>query len=113
MSGRLFIRITIVIAALIVVGVLVWQGVTAQGAPDPTAPNTSPTAALLGIAVLVFREGLECILVLTAITASMTGNKQYHRRPVMAGAGIGFIATVITWFIAWGSSTIWGKVFRR
>ena len=109
MSGRFFIRVTLILAALIVVGVLVWQGVTAQGAPDPTAPNTSPTAALLGIAVLVFREGLECILVLTAITASMTGNKQSHRRPVMAGAGIGFIATLITWFIAVGIITNLGQ----
>jgi high-affinity iron transporter len=81
---------------------LVWQGVTSGGNPDPTAPNTSPTAAVLNIAVLCFREGLECILVLSAITASMTGPKQPHRKPVMAGAGIAFIATIITWFIATG-----------
>jgi len=100
--SRLAFRILLALAALIVVAVLVWQGITSGGNPDPTAPNTSPTAALLNIAVLVFREGLECILVLSAITASMTGNKQSHRRPVMAGAGIAFIATLITWFIALG-----------
>jgi high-affinity iron transporter len=99
---RLTLRILLLLAALIVVSVLVWQGITSGGNPDPTAPNTSPTAALLNIAVLVFREGLECILVLSAITASMTGSKQSHRRPVMAGAGIAFIATLITWFIAAG-----------
>ena len=99
---RLAFRILLLLAALIVAGVLVWQGITSGGNPDPTAPNTSPTAALLNIAVLVFREGLECILVLSAITASMTGSKQAHRRPVMAGAGIAFIATLITWFIAAG-----------
>lgn len=99
---RVVIRIMILLAALIVAGILVWQGITSGGNPDPTAPNTSPTAALLNIAVLVFREGLECILVLSAITASMTGNRQAHRRPVMAGAGIAFIATLITWFIAAG-----------
>ena len=102
MSIRFFIRVLLVLAALIVVGVLVWQGIAAGGNPDPTAPNTSPTAAILGIAVLVFREGLECILVLTAITASMTGKKESHRQPVFAGAGIAFIATLITWFIAVG-----------
>jgi len=99
---RLAFRIFLLLAALIVIAVLVWQGITSGGNPDPTAPNTSPTAALLNIAVLVFREGLECILVLSAITASMTGNKQAHRRPVIAGAGIAFIATLITWFIAAG-----------
>jgi high-affinity iron transporter len=79
---------------------LVWQGVSAQGAPDPTRPNTSPTVAFLDIGVLVFREGLECILVLAAITASMTGPKRTHRRPVAFGAGLAFVATLITWCIA-------------
>ena len=100
--GRLVFRFLLLLGALLVGGVLVWQGITAKGNPDPTAPNISPTAALLNIGVLVFREGLECILVLSAITASMTGKKQAHRRPVMAGAGVAFIATLITWFIATG-----------
>ena len=69
------LRVGIIVAALCVVAMLVWQGVTAHGAPDPTRPNTSPTVAFLDIGVLVFREGLECILVLAAITASMTGAK--------------------------------------
>src|SRR3954466_6964603 len=90
------------LAAAGVVGVLIWQGVTEQGAPDPLRPNTSPTVAFLDIGVLVFREGLECILVLAAITASMTGTKQAHRRPVALGAAVGFGATLITWFIAVG-----------
>src|SRR5437016_6643020 len=79
---------------------MVWQGVAAHGAPDPTQPNTSPTVAFLDIGILVFREGLECILVLAAITASMTGAKSAHRKPVAVGAGVAFGATVITWFIA-------------
>ncbi len=89
-------------AALAVAGVLVWQGVTAQGAPDPTAAHTTPAVATLDIAVLVFREGLECILVLSAITASMVGNNKAHRRPIAVGAGVAFLATLVTWFIAVG-----------
>jgi high-affinity iron transporter len=58
--------------------------------------------ATLDIAVLVFREGLECILVLSAITAGLMGANQSYRRPIAAGAGIGFLATLITWFIAVG-----------
>jgi high-affinity iron transporter len=92
----------IFVAALAVIAILVWQGVFAQGAPDPTQPNTSKTVAALDIGVLVFREGLECILVLAAITATMTGAKATHRKPVAAGAGLAFIATLITWFIAVG-----------
>src|SRR5207237_7620271 len=58
------------------------------------------TVAFLEIGILVFREGLECILVLAAITASMTGPKRAHRRPVALGAAFAFIATLITWLIA-------------
>src|SRR5438034_5376114 len=92
--------IGIVVAALCVLAMLAWQGITAHGAPDPTRPNTSATVAFLDIGILVFREGLECILVLAAITASMTGAKRGHRRPVALGAGLAFIASLITWLIA-------------
>jgi high-affinity iron transporter len=94
------LRIGVVAAALFVVAMLVWQGVTAHGAPDPMRPNTSPTVAFLDIGILVFREGLECILVLAAITASMTGAKRSHRRPVALGASLAFVASLITWFVA-------------
>ncbi|HZI32276.1 MAG TPA: FTR1 family protein, partial [Candidatus Binatia bacterium] len=103
--ARLAWRSLLTIGIIIVVAVFVWQGITSSGNPNPTAPNTSPTAALLNIAVLVFREGLECILVLTAITASMIGKRQSHRRPVFTGAGIGFLTSLITWFIAVGIVT--------
>jgi high-affinity iron transporter len=99
---RLALYAILFTAGLLVVGILFWQGLTAKGAPDPTLPQTSPTVALLDIGVLVFREGLECILVLSAITASMVGSSQVHQRPVAVGAGIGFIATLVTWFIAVG-----------
>src|SRR4051794_6627674 len=96
------IAVILALAAAAVVGVLIWQGLTEQGAPDPLRPNTSPTVAFLDIGILVFREGLECILVLAAITASMTGDKRSHRRPVALGAAMAFVATLITWFIAIG-----------
>jgi len=93
-------RIGILVVAIVVVVMIVWQGLAAHDPPDPTQPNTSPTVAFLDIGILVFREGLECILVLAALTASMTGAKRAHRRPVAVGAGIAFIASLITWFIA-------------
>src|SRR5213593_3175290 len=94
------LRIGVIAAAFLVAAILLWQGVTAHGAPDPMRPNTSPTVAFLDIGILVFREGLECILVLAAITASMTGAKRVHRQPVALGAGLAFVASLITWFIA-------------
>jgi high-affinity iron transporter len=99
---RTGVRILVGLAALIVVGILVWQGLTARGSPDPTAANTSPAAATLDIGVLVFREGLETILVLAAIVASMTGERRALRKPVIAGAGAAFGATLVTWFVAVG-----------
>ncbi len=99
---RTAFRILLIVAAFIVAGVLVWQGIAVEGAPDPADQHTSQTVAILDIGVLVFREGLECVLVLSAITASMVGDKLSHRRPVAIGAGAAFIATLITWFIAVG-----------
>ena len=98
-------NVTLALAALVVLAVLIWQGVSSQGVPDPTKEQASSFSAFLNIGVLVFREGLECILVLSAITASMVGAQQSHRRPVAIGAGLGFVGTVITWFIAVGILT--------
>lgn len=101
-GSRVALRVFLAIAIVSVAAILIWQGVSAHGTPDPTTPRTTPTVAFLDIGVLVFREGLECILVLAAITASMVGAKSRHRRPVALGAGIAFLATLVTWFIAVG-----------
>jgi len=92
----------LLLGSAIVATVFVWQGITTKGAPDPTLPHTSRAVASLDIGVLVFREGLECILVLSAIMASMIGPNAYQRKPVAVGVGVGFLATLVTWFIAVG-----------
>ena len=99
---RYGVRGLFILAAVIVTSVLVWQGVTAAGNPNPTASHISTGAAVLDIGVLVFREGLECILVLTAITASMQGATRFYRGPIAAGAALGLVGTLIAWFIAVG-----------
>lgn len=95
-------RVIVSSAALLVLGLLVWQGFTTAGNPDPTAPHISWGVTVIDIGVLVFREGLECILVLAAITASMVGDARTFRRPIAAGVAIAFAATLITWRIAIG-----------
>jgi high-affinity iron transporter len=94
---RVVLSSALFVGAIVVAGLLIWQGFSAGGNPDPLAPKTDGTAAALDIAVLTFREGLECILVLSAITASMTGPDRSYRRPIAWGAAIAFMATLVTW----------------
>jgi high-affinity iron transporter len=90
---------TIVTGAAALAAVLVWQGITAAGTPNPT-PGTSFPVAALDIAVLVTREGLECILVLAALIAGLKGKDYGYQRPIQVGAGLGLVAGVATWFAA-------------
>lgn len=84
----------------IIIAVFLWQALAAGGSPDPAAQGLSPTAMILSTGVLVFREGLEAILVLAAVTAGMTRGKQKeHLRAIPVGAGAAFLATIATWFI--------------
>lgn len=96
-------RAALTAGALGLAGLLVWQMISAQGGtPDPTNPSTnlSHGAVILDSGLLVLREGLETILVLAAITASLRGGNGGYRRPITAGAGLAFLATVATWFVA-------------
>jgi high-affinity iron transporter len=86
-------------AAAAVIGVLVWQAVAAAGTPDPTARGLSQAAVVLSSAVLVFREGLEAILVLAAVTAGLARSGKGYERGVAVGSGIALIATLATWFL--------------
>jgi high-affinity iron transporter len=96
-----FLKIAgVVAAALLIVGVLVWQGITSHGNPDPTVGNVSPVAAVVDTGILVFREGLEAILVLAALTASLARTEEGYWKPVALGAGVSFLASVVTYFIA-------------
>ncbi len=51
-------------------------------------------------AIIVFREGLEGVLILAAITASMVGLRGRLRRPVFVGALAGLLVSVVTWVLA-------------
>jgi high-affinity iron transporter len=62
--------------------------------------SASATTVVTNSAILVFREGLEAVLILAAITASFIGAKRRLRRPVMIGALLGLLVSIITWVIA-------------
>jgi len=90
--------VAVVTACALVVILAIVAAMTAGGAPDPTLARTS-SARVVDIAVLVFREGLESILVLTAITASMTSSAERYRRPIGVGTLVGAAATLGTWLV--------------
>jgi high-affinity iron transporter len=101
-SSRGFGRSVWIGAALVFGGLLVYSALTARGGvPDPTATNhLSHGAVILNSGLLVFREGLEAILVVAAVTASFLGANQAKRRPVGMGAAVGIGASIVTWFAA-------------
>ena len=62
--------------------------------------SASDATVVTNSAILVFREGLEAVLILAAITASFVGARRRLRRPVMLGALLGLIVSIVTWVIA-------------
>jgi high-affinity iron transporter len=55
---------------------------------------------MLSSGILVFREGLEAILVLAAVTAGLGRFKKDYWPPVLIGVGVAMLSTIATWFIA-------------
>jgi high-affinity iron transporter len=90
----------LLVGILLMSGILIFRGFEARDISTFASSGKSRASAVLDIGVLVFREGLECILVLAAVTASLRGSEQKYQRPVSVGAGIGFVVTLLTWCIA-------------
>jgi len=95
-------RIAWWVAGLGFVAFLVYLMATAKTGPaDPTdaGQHQSQATAVFNSAAIVFREGLEAVLIFAAVTASFLGANKVRRRPVIAGAGVAFAAAVATWFV--------------
>jgi high-affinity iron transporter len=97
-----YVWVALALAVATVAVVFGWH--SSGGTVDPSvaanARHMSRTTAVINSAILVFREGLETILVLAAITASFRGANSVYKRPVAVGGVIGLTATVATWFAA-------------
>src|SRR3954452_5711824 len=90
------------LAGLTVIAGLVYLMATAKTGPvDPTEVSQpqSRGTVVFNSAIIVFREGLEAVLIFAAVTASFLGANKRRRRPVVAGAGVAFAASVLTWFV--------------
>jgi high-affinity iron transporter len=90
------------IAAAVVAGLVYLMATASTGPVDPTAVTVpqSRTTVVFDAAAIVFREGLEAVLIFAAVTASLRGGHARRRRPMVAGAGLAFVAAVLTWFVA-------------
>jgi high-affinity iron transporter len=73
------------------------------------AGPTSTFAVVSNTAVIVFREGLEAVLILAALMAGMVGAQARLRRPLLWGAGAAVVASAATWGIA---MTVLGSLSR-
>jgi high-affinity iron transporter len=89
-------------AGLAIVAGIVYLMATAKTGPvDPTEVSSPQSRATIvaNSAIIVFREGLEAVLIFAAVTASFLGANKRRRRPVVAGAAVAFAASVVTWFL--------------
>ena len=96
----LYLWTGVVLAVALVVVIVGWhaRGGTTDPTDLPPGHQLSHTTVVLNSAILVFREGLETVLVLAAIVASFRGANGSFRKPVAAGSGMAIAAGVATWF---------------
>src|SRR3954447_18060227 len=95
-------RLVVWTTVLAVVAALVYLMATASTGPvDPTevAHPQSDTTVVFNSATIVFREGLEAVLIFAALTASLKGARRGKRKPLVLGVALAFVATVATWFV--------------
>jgi len=64
------------------------------------APSPRVATVVTNAAIIVFREGLEAVLILAAITASFLGVNRRKRRPVFWGAFAGLGVSIVTFLLA-------------
>jgi high-affinity iron transporter len=95
-----YIWTAVVLAVSVTAVLLGWHasGGTANPTALPAGRSLSHTTVVVNSAILVFREGLETILVLAAVTASFLGANKLYRRPVVAGGAGAVAASIATWF---------------
>ncbi len=60
----------------------------------------STASVVTNTSVIVFREGLEAVLIVAALMAGMVGAQRRFRRPLLWGVAGAFVATAATWLIA-------------
>jgi high-affinity iron transporter len=63
--------------------------------------NTAPTAIAMNAGIIVFREGLEAVVILASLMSSLKSiEERKYRRPMWLGSLLALLATVLTWLLA-------------
>ncbi|MBI5566027.1 MAG: FTR1 family protein [Chloroflexi bacterium] len=63
--------------------------------------RNAPSAVATNAAIIVFREGLEAVLILASLLSSLKrAEERKYRRPLWLGALAAFVATLLTWVLA-------------
>jgi len=91
------------LSGLAFLAAMVYLMATASTGPvDPTEVRSqqSDATVVANSAIIVFREGLEAVLIFAAVTASFLGANKARRKPVVLGAVLAFAGAVVTWFVA-------------
>jgi len=75
-------------------------------AKEAVSGNSSPLALATNAAIIVFREGLEAVLILASLMAGFKSlEKRRLRKPMWWGAAAAGLASVATWWLAQGVMT--------
>lgn len=73
------------------------------------AGRPSTAVVIFNAATIVFREGLEAVLILASLVASMMGANRKFKRPLMLGAGLALAATAL---LFWAAQTVLQSLAR-
>jgi high-affinity iron transporter len=63
--------------------------------------NTAPAAIAVNAGIIVFREGLEAVVILASLMSSLkSAEERKYRRPMWVGVILALLATALTWMLA-------------
>jgi high-affinity iron transporter len=63
--------------------------------------NTAPAAIAMNAGIIVFREGLEAVVILASLMSSLKSSEERkYRKPMWWGSLLALIATALTWLLA-------------
>jgi high-affinity iron transporter len=70
-------------------------------AQETIGKNTAPAAIATNAGIIVFREGLEAVVILASLMSSLkSAEEKKYRRPMWAGVILALIVTGLTWMLA-------------